>query len=329
MSTEASNPFSGVLNAIPGYRGYRSKEDRRDADRRIRERVAASLEQLADRVESVARSLADQRQITAIAPVDEFTRSIRHLINRVSTATYGYGGLFSDRDVDEHALDQLKIFDESLLECVATIETNVEALEQAHKSGSGLAEAASNGTESVRQLSRRFDTRAEVIETAKPAPEASIQEIISPPKPVTEPAIYNLHEHDAVTIGDYNFVVDARIDVQAGADSFRLFRLDESAKKWLLAPSSDQRAAFLVVEGSSSETAGSPEKGSTMSGEGTVIAGTRKADARPVTFSIQGGGDGSTDFTLVLNWPNEQQSFSGQEVALEEIEIFPAASQTA
>jgi hypothetical protein len=130
-------------------------------------------------------------------------------------------------------------------------------------------------------------------------------------------------------VGEGPFVVAAPTNVQAGADSFRLFRLDESAKKWLLAPSSDQRAAFLVVEGSTSEAVGSPEKGSTMSGEGTVIAGTRKADARTVTFSIQGGGDGSTDFTLVLNWPNEQQSFSGQEVALEEIEIFPAASQTA
>src|SRR6266498_268329 len=114
MTGGSDNPFSGVLSAIPGYRGYRSKEDRRDADRRVREKVAAALDELADRVETVARSLADQRQITAVGSVDEFAKSLRHLINRVLTASYGFGGLFSDRNVNEHALDQLRQFDESL-----------------------------------------------------------------------------------------------------------------------------------------------------------------------------------------------------------------------
>jgi hypothetical protein len=329
MATESGNPFAGMLGAIPGYRGYRSKEDRRDADRRVRERIAASLEELADRVETITRTLADQRQLTAIAPVDEFAKSLRHLINRISTATYGYGGLFSDRDVDEQALDQLKQFDESLFEGVAVIRSSVEALEQAHQAGSGLSEPANQGAESVRKLNRRFDTRAEVIETAKPAPQESIQEIISPAEPVVAPAIFELHERDAVTIGADNYVVDARIDVQAGADSFRLFRLDQASRKWLLAPSNDQRAAFLVVESSNTTPEISTNEESTGTGEGTVIAGERKTDPRPIKYLIHGTGDNTSDFTLMLKWPNEQQFFTGKEVALEEIEIYPASSSPA
>jgi hypothetical protein len=329
MATEEGNPFAGVLNAIPGYRGYRDKEDRRDADRRVRERVANSLSDLAGRVETVARSLADQRQITAIAPVDDFAKSIRHVVNRISTATYGYGGLFSDRDVDENALDQLQQFDQSLMDSVATIEKSVEALEQAHQSGSGISEPAREGTEAVRQLNRRLDTRAQVIETAKPAPQESIREIISASKAAAPPAIYDLHDRDAVTISTSNYVVDARIDVQAGADSFRLFRLDESAKTWLLAPSTDQRAAFLVVEASTPPAGAPPVEVPMGSGEGTVIAGDRKSESRPLTFSVQAPGDGTQEFTLVLNWPNEQQVFTGKEVALEEIEIYPARNQSA
>src|SRR4051794_34317423 len=110
MSSDSQNPFSSVLNAIPGYSGYRSKEDRRDADRRVREQVANSLNALAGRVETIARALADQRQILAVGPVDEFAKSIHQLSSRISTATYGYGGLFSDRNVDEQALDQLREF---------------------------------------------------------------------------------------------------------------------------------------------------------------------------------------------------------------------------
>src|SRR5262245_52902806 len=77
----------GWLDRVPGYRGYRAKEDRRDADRRVRDRIAADLDGRAERVEAVARTLANQRRIAEIGPVDELAKSIRHLIDRVRTAS--------------------------------------------------------------------------------------------------------------------------------------------------------------------------------------------------------------------------------------------------
>src|SRR5215212_4414081 len=103
----------GLLQSVPGYRGYKSKEERRDSDRRVRERVATAF---AGQAERVASDLANQRRLRDIGPVDEFAQTVRHLIDRISTASYGYGGLFSDRNVDEHALDQLRLFDEALLD---------------------------------------------------------------------------------------------------------------------------------------------------------------------------------------------------------------------
>jgi hypothetical protein len=327
MSTESTNPFSGVLDAIPGYRGYRSKEDRRDADRRVRERVAASLDQQADRVETIGGSLADLRQITAIGPVDEFAKSLRHVINRISTATYGYGGLFGDRDVDEHAIDQIRLFDESLFEGVTDIEKSVVALEGAYNAGTGLGEAATTGTESVRALNRRFDTRGEVIETAKPAPQETIDEIISPTAPVVAPAIFNIHDRDALTIGDANYVVDARIDVQAGDMTFRIFRLSETDKFWLFAPSSDEVSAAVVTESTDMPAADEMTEKLNGTGTGSVIADGRKSDSRPVSFSIYASNDNQSDVTLVLDWSSERQVFSGKEIAYEEIEVFPASTR--
>src|SRR5690242_17795030 len=104
-SSGATGRISGLLASVPGYRGYRTKEERRDADRRVRERVAAAFAAQADRVERVARALADQRRLKDVGPVNEFAQAIRHLVDRISTATYGYGGLFGDRNVDETALD--------------------------------------------------------------------------------------------------------------------------------------------------------------------------------------------------------------------------------
>ena len=45
----------GLLDRIPGYRGYRSKEDRRDADRRVREHVVTVFTAEADLAEFAAQ----------------------------------------------------------------------------------------------------------------------------------------------------------------------------------------------------------------------------------------------------------------------------------
>ncbi len=319
MSDESQNQFSSVLSAIPGYRGYRSKEDRRDADRRVREKVANSLNVLADRIQAIARSLADQRQIMAVGPVDEFAQSVRNLSIRISTATYGYGGLFSDRNVDDRALDQLRQFDESLLVDIEKIEANVEKVEQAHSSNLDLTGAAREGSNSVNQLRRRFETRSEVIETAQPAAPESVASVISPSEPAKEPEIFNLHERDALTISGSNYIVDGRIDLQSGSDSIRLFRIDGNQKLWLLAPATEAFMPALV-----NETAGSADAGAeqtAVKGTGSAIVEGRKAKERPISLSIQRNDD---SVTLAIDWTGEVQRFEGKEIAFEDIEIYPA-----
>ena len=104
-----------LLNRVPGYSGYRDKENRRDSDRRVRDQVVAGLGKPIDALQGLASRLANERRITAVGPVSEAIASTRHLQDRIRTATYGYGGLESDRDVDAAALDQLVEFDQSMV----------------------------------------------------------------------------------------------------------------------------------------------------------------------------------------------------------------------
>ena len=86
-TSSATDRIGGLLGSIPGYRGYRDKEERRDADRRVRERVAAAYAAQADRVERVARDLANQRRLKDVGPVNEFAQAIRHkLVLEISDA---------------------------------------------------------------------------------------------------------------------------------------------------------------------------------------------------------------------------------------------------
>jgi hypothetical protein len=244
----AGQKIGGILDSIPGYKGYRDKEDRRDADHRVREQLALKLGAQTDRVEAIARELANQRRLREIGPVDAFAQALHHLRDRVSTATYGYGGLFSDRDVDAQALDQIRQFDEAMIESADELETPIKNLEEAYAKGSDLAAPANAGTAIVRQLGAQFDLRSQVVETAKPAPPASVLQVLNKPAPKPAPSAnaYNLHDRDALAILGDNYIVDARIDVEATPESFRIFRISVDPETWLFVPrASDQLDAKL------------------------------------------------------------------------------------
>jgi hypothetical protein len=333
-TTGATGRISGLLDSVPGYRGYRNKEERRDADRRVRERVAAAFAAQADRVERIARDLANQRRLRDIGPVDEFARAIRYLVDRISTATYGYGGLFGDRNVDEAALDQLRLFDEGLMSGVGELEGPIAALEQAFAANGDLAPPARDGAAATRKILSRLDLRNEVIETGKPAPQEKIKDILSPKSPDEQgpPPAYDMQIGDALTILGDNFIVDGRIDLQAGGHGLRLLRVGTSPERWLAVPE-ERGASFALLDASDQDYAAGTEStiGGTSytvnwssAGTGEVTGKGGSTGSRPVTVSdLTGKGDAASR-AVVIDWGSEGQVLVGKEVHPDDVEIFGA-----
>ena len=321
------------LDRVPGYRGYRSKEDRRDADRAIRDRVAADLTARAERVGAVARGLATKRRLGDIGPVDELSRTIEHLANRVRTASYGYGGLFSNRDIDEAALDQLRRFDESLLESTAGLDPAVSDLENALTADGDLASAAARAKERVTLLHRRLDLRDRVVETGEPVDQASIAEVLAlPTKPPA--AAYEIGYRDAVAIMGDNFIVDARVDVLAGERSFRLFRMEAGdPERWLLVPLDETRGyALLSTVNEPSQSTENPlidgVRFATIDsggGEGELATSDRASGRRSVEFTLLRGAEDPSKRAVILDWPGERHVYAGTEVHPDDVEVFGSA----
>jgi hypothetical protein len=334
-SSGATGRITGFLDAVPGYRGYRNKEDRRDADRRVREHVAAAFAAEADRVQRVASDLASQRRFRDVGPVDEFAGSIRHLIDRISTATYGYGGLFSDRNVDEAALDQLRLFDESLMSGVDELKGPIAALEQAFTANTDLAAPAREGVTATRQILARLDLRNEVIETGRPASEEKIREIrdiLSPKSPEEQgpPPAFDLHEGDAVAVLGDNFVVDGRIDLQTGGQALRLFRVGTAPERWLAVPSERGRSFALLDPNAGPYTGGTESSidgtaytvNWSAAGTGDVTGKGGSTGRRPVTVSVLTGSADSAARAVVVDWGTERQVLVGKEVHPDDVEIY-------
>lgn len=110
----------------------------------------------------------------------------------------------------------------------------------------------------------RFDLRSRVVESAAPAsPEEvnSALDVLKTPEErkaaASPPAAYELHDRDAIAVLGDNFVVDARIDIEASSGFFRIFRIDVAPDRWLLVPKvRDQPFATLIA----SKDAYSPQR---------------------------------------------------------------------
>jgi hypothetical protein len=108
---ESKNWFERAALHVPGYKGYKQKEMRREADKLQREYVAERLEQTRKGLETLELALSRGGDLSLLALIDTTQRKLRTVKNRYLYADYGYAGLFDAVKVDEAVLDRLYQFD--------------------------------------------------------------------------------------------------------------------------------------------------------------------------------------------------------------------------
>ena len=333
--TRAEQTLNRVLNKVPGYSGYRDKENRRDADRLVRDRLVAELTQRAEQVERIAQRAADERRIRDVGSLNDVAGAIRHLANRVNTATYGYGGLFGGKDVDAAVLDQVRLFDESLFAGLEQIDTALPGLDGA--GGESLANAAGQAKRVVEQMTDRLDQRARIFETAFPASAelmSNVMAVLQTPEELeaakAPPPAYDLHDRDALAVMGDNFVVDARIDVESANGSFRLFRVNVAPDRWLFVPRQrGQPLALLQAATEPYKQDPAPAIGaetytveSAGHGSGEVVGAGGQTGRRPLSYTLLRGSSDEAARAVVLQWGAEQKVYAGREVHPDDVEVF-------
>jgi hypothetical protein len=125
---------------IPGYRGYKEKEVRREADKLLRDHVYRVLSEQRRRVEDIQTNLGLD-QIEEVERLGRARRRLQTLADTVHTAAYGYAGLFDAVKVQEEQLDALYSFDNNLLAESDSIVEAVDSLQAAVDRGEGVGSA--------------------------------------------------------------------------------------------------------------------------------------------------------------------------------------------
>lgn len=315
-----------LLNRLPGYQGYRLKEARRDADRRVRAAVADAYAEELARVERIGRELAIQRRLGEISDVERASQTIRHFIDRVRTETPGYGGIFGDRDIDGVALDQLRLFDESLMLGVDELKPVVDALEAAAAEGQPLAQPASAIVAVVERQLQRLKTRQDVIESGRAASQSALDQL-RPLSEITPVPAFQGRPGDAVSILGDDFMVDSAILVKGRPKSFVMLRIARNPEEWLFV-SQDRGDTILRMTPAEPTEVGLSLADRTMrqtdagAGDGEVIGERGTSGLRAVRYALLADQADPETFGVVVDWDGERQGFTGSPVEPIDIEVF-------
>jgi hypothetical protein len=159
----ALGSLESLAKKIPGYKGYKEKELRREADKLLRNQLAGQLEGQRRRLVELQNRAISQAQIAYLDDLERTAMKLQLLTDRVKTASYGYAGLFDALKIKEEQLDMLYDFDARVLASVNIIAADIDRVESAVATREGVEEAISELAETLEQANRTFAHRHEAI----------------------------------------------------------------------------------------------------------------------------------------------------------------------
>jgi hypothetical protein len=158
-----------LVSKVPGYKGYKDKELRREADKLLRMQVANRLGDQRRRLTELQTQLISQTKIEYVDDVERAGMKLQLLIDRVRTAPYGYAGLFDAVKVKEEQLDALYDYDNKMLDSVSEIAADVDKLTSAIHAEESVEEAVADLVATIEETNQAFGHRHEAILQAAPA----------------------------------------------------------------------------------------------------------------------------------------------------------------
>ena len=117
---EASKDNRGIFERIclwiPGYRGYRQKNIRRDVDKEIRSEVARSIEECKSFLAEIQRGVVENGDIQMAKTVERVRVKTDTYLKNIESAEAGYSGIWEATKTLEDELEAVMEWDAKLLE---------------------------------------------------------------------------------------------------------------------------------------------------------------------------------------------------------------------
>jgi hypothetical protein len=125
----------GILKKIqmfvPGFRGYRQREDLRDADRMLRDQLAKKLSLQRKQVEGARRLVVNAYGSRELELMGGAISSYKKIEGLVSHSSPGYSGISADIEFKQDQIYRLYDYDASMIEGLGSMQQAVDQMRSA------------------------------------------------------------------------------------------------------------------------------------------------------------------------------------------------------
>lgn len=160
MAQRSDNWIDKLAKVIPGYAGYKAREERRDTDRALRRVIVARLDDRRMVLDRVIAECSQQMKFDALEPLEGLRRRLQLLSDLVRYAPAGYAGFFDTFEVKEADLDLLYGHDLRVREEVENLGTLIAGLDATN---ANLARDANAAAQSAAKVEEMFRARDKVV----------------------------------------------------------------------------------------------------------------------------------------------------------------------
>ena len=161
--TSQQDPFKKLLSYIPGFGGYVERQNRRDADKLLRETVARRFEEKWKRASSLQTDMVSAGMISYVDDMEKAALQLRTFIDKISTAPRGYSGAFDAVKINEKELEQLYQYDLAFFNVADEVGRALDTVEASLNDEAGLPAAIRNLTTLSRNAVELYNRRSEAV----------------------------------------------------------------------------------------------------------------------------------------------------------------------
>jgi hypothetical protein len=154
--------FKKIADKVPGFSGFVKRSEYRDADKLLRDSIAADVDKQNQRIAQLQRDFINQGEIKYMNDLEAASVKLRTFSDRIRFAARGYAGLFDTVKINEAELATVYQYDATLLDQVDNVTHAIDNVE-ASIGSDGLPAAFRNLITVCQALIDAFDQRQEVM----------------------------------------------------------------------------------------------------------------------------------------------------------------------
>jgi hypothetical protein len=157
------DPFKRLASMIPGFGGYVERQNRRDADKLLRDTVARRFDEQWKRVSQLQVDMVSQGMIQYVDDMERAALQLRTFIDKLTTAPRGYSGLFDAVKINEKELEAIYQYDAAFFDLAGQVGRALDNVEASLGDETALPAAIRNLTSLARMAVENYNRRMEVV----------------------------------------------------------------------------------------------------------------------------------------------------------------------